>query len=413
MVRKDSLVVSLDIGTTKIRTLIGEIQNNGTLEIIGVGSSLCNGLQKGNVINLDSTVESIKHAVEEAELMSGTKVDSAYVGIAGAHIRGLNSRGVVAVSAKNKEISQYDVDRVLEAAKAVAIPADREIIHILPHTFIVDEQDGIKDPLGMYGVRLEAEVHIVTGAMTAVQNIIKSVELAKLSVESIVMEQLASGEATIAQEEKELGVAVLDIGGGTSDLAIYINNNLWHTSVLALGGGHITRDIAFGLRCSYSEAEKIKIEGGCALSSAVDPNDEIEMQVVGGKRLKNIPRQSIAEIIEPRCEEIFSLINQELINTGLKDLLGAGIVLTGGCAMMENMSEVAERILDLPIRVGCPIGINCLTETINSPMYATSVGLAIYGARYKSSQERYLSERSSGGVSRYFSKTVNWLKNFF
>jgi len=410
MVKKDNLVVGLDIGTTKVRTLIGEIQQGGTLDVIGVGSSLCSGLQKGNVVNLDSTVESIKHALEEAELMSGIKVDSAYVGIAGSHIRGINSRGVVAVSGKNKEISQYDVDRVLDAAQAVAIPADRNIIHILPHTFIVDDQEGIRDPLGMFGVRLEAEVHIVTGAMTAVQNIVKSVELSRLSVDGIVMEQLASADSTLTQEEKELGVAVLDIGGGTSDLAIFIGGNLWHSSVLALGGNHLTKDIAFGLRTSYSEAEKIKVEYGSAISSAVDPRDILKIQGVGGRKSRDISKQELAEIIEPRCEEIFSLINQELLNTGLKGLLGAGIVVTGGCSLMPQMQEIAEQIIEVPVRVGSPMGVSCLTDTVNSPIYSTGVGLVLYGARFKTSKDRYMSERSKGGGVK---KAVNWFKNFF
>jgi len=410
MVKKDNLVVGLDIGTTKVRTLIGEIQQGGTLDVIGVGSSLCSGLQKGNVVNLDSTVESIKHALEEAELMSGIKVDSAYVGIAGSHIRGINSRGVVAVSGKNKEISQYDIDRVLDAAQAVAIPADRNIIHILPHTFIVDDQEGIRDPLGMFGVRLEAEVHIVTGAMTAVQNIVKSVELSRLSVDGIVMEQLASADATLTQEEKELGVAVLDIGGGTSDLAIFIGGNLWHSSVLALGGNHLTKDIAFGLRTSYSEAEKIKVEYGSAISSVVDPRDTLKIQGVGGRKSRDISKQEVAEIIEPRCEEIFSLINQELLNTGMKGLLGAGIVLTGGCSLMPQMQKIAEQIIEVPVRVGSPTGVSCLTDTVNSPIYSTGVGLVLYGARFKTSKDRYMSERSKGGG---FKKAVNWFKNFF
>jgi len=413
MVKKDNLVVGLDIGTTKVRVLIGEIQENGTLDIIGVGSSICTGLQKGNVVNLDSTVESIKHALEEAELMSGTKVSSAYVGIAGSHIRGINSRGVVAISAKSREISQYDIDRVLDAAQAVAIPADRSVIHILPHTFIVDEQDGIKDPMGMFGVRLEAEVHIVTGAMTAVQNIIKSVELANLEVDGVVMEQLASAEATIIHEEKELGVAVLDIGGGTSDLAIFINGNLWHSSVLALGGNHLTKDVSFGLRVSHSEAEKIKVDYGSAVSSCVDPSDVIKARGIGGRKVKNISKRDLAEIIEARCEEIFSLINQELINTGMKDVLGAGIVLSGGCSMMPHINEMAEEIIGVPVRVGSPTGVSCLTDSINSPIYATGVGLVIYGGRFKASKERYLSDRNNGGVSKAFNATMQWFKNFF
>jgi len=410
MVKKDNLVVALDIGTTKVRTLIGEIQSGGTLDVIGVGSSFCNGLQKGNVVNLDSTVESIKHALEEAELMSGIKVDSAYVGIAGSHIRGINSRGVVAVSGKNKEISQYDIDRVLDAAQAVAIPADRNIIHILPHTFIVDDQEGIRDPLGMFGVRLEAEVHIVTGAMTAVQNIVKSVELSRLSVDGIIMEQLASADATLTQEEKELGVAVLDIGGGTSDLAIFIGGNLWHSSVLALGGNHLSKDIAFGLRTSYSEAEKIKVEYGSAISSAINPQDTLKIQSVGGRKSRDISRRELAEIIEPRCEEIFSLINQELLNTGMKGLLGAGIVVTGGCSLMPKMQEIAEQLIEVPVRIGSPTGVSCLTDTVNSPIYSTGVGLLLYGASFKTSKDRYMSERSKGGG---FKKVVNWFKNFF
>jgi cell division protein FtsA len=377
--RKENLMVGLDIGTTKICAIVGEIKDGGRIDIIGIGSHASRGLRKGVVVNIESTVESIKKAVEEAELMAGVDIKAVYAGIAGGHIKGFNSRGVIAV--KDKEISKSDMDRVIDAARAVAIPLDREVLHILPQEFIIDNQDGIKEPLGMSGVRLEAEVHIVTGAVTSVQNIIKSCHRADLEVLDIVLEPLASGEAVLTQEEKDLGVAVVDVGGGTTDIAIFLDGSIRHTAVLAIGGNHLTNDIAVGLRTPSMEAEKIKKKYGCALTSLVMDDETIEVPSMGGRAPRVLSRQVLSEIIQPRAEEIFELVNREIRKTSYEEMIASGIVLTGGTAIMEGIPEVAEDILELPVRRGKPINIGGLVDIVNSPLYATGVGLVLYGAK--------------------------------
>jgi cell division protein FtsA len=372
-------MVGLDIGTTKICAIVGEIKDGGRIDIIGIGSHASRGLRKGVVVNIESTVESIKKAVEEAELMAGVDIKAVYAGIAGGHIKGFNSRGVIAV--KDKEISKSDMDRVIDAARAVAIPLDREVLHILPQEFIIDNQDGIKEPLGMSGVRLEAEVHIVTGAVTSVQNIIKSCHRADLEVLDIVLEPLASGEAVLTQEEKDLGVAVVDVGGGTTDIAIFLDGSIRHTAVFAIGGNHLTNDIAVGLRTPSTEAEKIKKKYGCALTSLVMDNETIEVPSMGGRAPRVLSRQVLSEIIQPRAEEIFELVNREIRKTSYEEMIASGIVLTGGTAIMEGIPEVAEDVLDLPVRRGKPINIGGLVDIVNSPLYATGVGLVLYGAK--------------------------------
>ncbi|MEK6690200.1 MAG: cell division protein FtsA [Nitrospirota bacterium] len=379
MGRKENLMVGLDIGTTKICAIVGEIKDGGRIDIIGIGSHASRGLRKGVVVNIESTVESIKKAVEEAELMAGVDIKAVYAGIAGGHIKGFNSRGVIAV--KDKEISKSDMDRVIDAARAVAIPLDREVLHILPQEFIIDNQDGIKEPLGMSGVRLEAEVHIVTGAVTSVQNIIKSCHRADLEVLDIVLEPLASGEAVLTQEEKDLGVAVVDVGGGTTDIAIFLDGSIRHTAVFAIGGNHLTNDIAVGLRTPSTEAEKIKKKYGCALTSLVMDNETIEVPSMGGRAPRVLSRQVLSEIIQPRAEEIFELVNREIRKTSYEEMIASGIVLTGGTAIMEGIPEVAEDVLDLPVRRGKPINIGGLVDIVNSPLYATGVGLVLYGAK--------------------------------
>lgn len=379
---KKDIVVGLDIGTTKICCIVGEVVESGprpTIDIIGIGTAPSHGLRKGVVVNIDSTVESIGKAVEEAELMAGVEISSVYTGIAGGHIKSFNSSGVVAV--KDKEIQPNDVQRVIDAAKAVAIPLDREVIHIIPQEYIVDDQDGIRDPIGMSGVRLEGKVHIVTGAVSSAQNIIKCANKAGLNVAEICLEPIASSEAVLANDEKELGVALIDIGGGTSDLAIFREGAVVHTSVLALGGNHITNDVAVGLRTPQHEAEMIKVQYGCALSSLVKPDETIEVPGVGGRKPRVVSRRLLAEIIEPRVEEIFMLIQREIMKSGYQDILSGGIVITGGCSLLEGLPELAEFIFEMPVKRGVPLEVGGLRDVVQSPKFATGVGLLKYGAR--------------------------------
>jgi len=406
--KKDSIVVGLDIGTTKICTVVGELMD-GQIHVIGLGTYPSKGLRKGVVINIDSTVQSIKKAVEEAELMADCHIASVYAGIAGGHIKGINSHGVIAI--KNKEITPSDVKRVIDAASAVAIPMDREVIHILPQEFIVDDQDGIKDPVGMSGVRLEGRVHIVTGAITSAQNIIKCANRAGLDVDDIVLEQLGSSEAVLTPEEKELGSAIIDIGGGTTDLVIFVNGSIKHTSVFSLAGSHITNDISVGLRTPAEEAEKIKIRYGCALTAMVRKDETIEVPSVGGRKPRVLSRQTLTEIIEPRVEEILSLVHDEVVRMGYANLIPAGVILTGGSAILEGIPELAEQIFNLPVRRGTPVGIGGLVDLVNSPMYATGVGLVLYGSRNKA-QSRF--KVGEGNVFRKVTHRMReWIGEFF
>ena len=379
MSKKHDYIVGLDIGTTKICCIIGEVAHGDQVDIIGLGQHPSRGLRKGVVVNIDGTVESIKSAVEEAELMAGCEIDSVFVGIAGGHINSLNSHGIIA--AKGKEINQKDVDRVIEAAKAIAIPMDREVIHVLPQEYIVDNQEGIKTPLGMAGVRLEAKVHIVTAAVTSAQNIVKCVNKAGLGVQDIVLEQLASSESVLSHDEKELGVALIDIGGGTSDLAIFYQGSIKHTSVLTIAGSQMTNDIAIGLRTPNQEAEKIKHTHGCALSSMVRENETIKVPSVKGRDSKTVSRQILSEIIEARSRELFEMMNNEISLSGYRDIIFSGVVLTGGASSMQGMEDLAEEIFQLPVRVGIPSEMGGLIDVVNNPMYATSTGLIQYGLR--------------------------------
>lgn len=381
MARESNLIVGLDIGTTKICAIIAEVMEDGALDIVGVGTSPSKGLRKGVVINIDVTVDSIKRALEEAELMAGLDVYSAFVGIAGGHIKGINSRGVIAVSGKSREITQKEIDRVIDAAKAVALPVDREVIHVLPQEFIVDGQGGIKEPLGMNGVRLESEVHIVTGAVTSAQNIIKCCNRAGLEVQDIVLQQLASSLSTLTPDEKELGVVLVDIGGGTSDIAVFVDGSIWHTAVLSVGGDHITNDIAIGLRTPIHEAEEIKKKHGCALPSLIEREENIEVGGMGGRRSRTISRQMLCEIVHPRLEEIFSLVDREVRRAGFEDVAVAGMVVTGGSSILPGVPELAEEILKIPVRRGVPTGVAGLVDVVASPIYSTGVGLVQYGAQ--------------------------------
>ncbi len=379
MGRREEIIVGLDIGTTKIACIIGEVTPDG-IDIIGIGSHPSAGLRKGVVINIDATINSIKKAVEEAELMAGCEVHTVFAGIAGGHIQGFNSHGIVAV--KDKEVKATDLARVVDAARAVAIPMDREVIHVIPQEYIIDEQEGIKEPIGMTGVRLEAKVHIVTASVTSAQNIIKCANACGLNVADIVLEQLASSEAVLSADERELGVAVVDIGGGTTDIAIYANGSLVHTAVLSIGGNHLTNDIAVGLRTPMAEAERIKQRYGCAMTSKVSPEETIEVPSVGGRPPRVLVRQVLSEIIEPRVEEIFAYVGREIKNAGCEDLIASGVVITGGTTILENMPEIAEEVLGLPVRRGIPRGIGGLVDVVRDPKYATGVGLVQYGAKH-------------------------------
>jgi cell division protein FtsA len=402
--KRENLIVGLDIGTTKICAIIGNLTDEG-LDIVGIGTSPSKGMRKGVVINIESTVSAIRKAIQEAELMAGCEIKSVFAGIAGGHIKGFNSQGVIAI--RNREVNNDDIRRVIDAAKALAIPMDREVIHILPQEFIIDDQDGIKEPLGMSGVRLEAKVHIVTGAVASAQNIIKSCNRAGVDVADIVLEQLASSEAVLSPDEKELGVAIIDIGGGTTDIAIFVDGAIKHTAVLSLGGNHLTNDIAVGLRTPMAEAEKIKQRYGCCLTSMVGKNETIEVPSVGGREPRVLSRQLLAEILEPRVEEIFTLVNREIMKSGLEDMIASGVVITGGTCILPGMPELAEQIFNLPVRRGLPRDIGGLADVVNSPIYATGVGLVKYGSR------NMQAKNFSIGQENIFDKVTRRMKEWF
>lgn len=371
-------VVGIDFGTTKISVVIAKPRPDG-LEIVGVGKHPSHGIRKGVVVNIPATVDALKKAIEIAELMSGCLVRQAVCGIAGSHIKGFNSTGVVAI--KNKEVTPLDVERAVDAAKAVAIPLDREVLHVIPQEFTVDDQEGVHDPIGMNGVRLESKVHIVTGAVSSAQNIIKCANLAGVQVTDIVLEPLAAAEACLTPDEKELGVALVDIGGGTTDVALFSKGSVVHTGSISMGGSHITNDVAVGLRCSIQDAEQIKISSGCAMSSLLPSDQLIEVPLVGGRKSREISRAVLTKIIEPRVEEILSLVGQEISNSGYKHLLSSGVVLTGGPSLMEGITELAEFTFELPVRRGTPNYLSGLVDVVSSPLYSTAVGLLMYGMK--------------------------------
>jgi len=403
---QEEIIVGLDIGTTKICAVVGE-SSGREVNIIGIGTHPSIGLRKGVVVNIESTVESIKKAVEEAELMAGCEISSVYAGIAGGHITGFNSHGVIAI--KGPEIVKADIDRVIDAARAVAIPMDREVIHVLPQEFIVDDQAGIRNPIGMAGVRLEAKIHIVTGAVTSAHNIVKCANRAGLDVCDIVLESLASGEAVLTDEEKELGTGLLDLGGGTTDLAIFSGHNIRHTFVLALGGDNLTNDIAIGLRAPLAEAEKIKKKFGTCLASSIANDDTIEVPGMGGRKPRKLPRQILGEILEPRMEEIFTLVQREIFRAGMENLINSGLVLTGGTALLDGVTDVAESVFNLPTRQGKPQGISGLVDVVNNPMYATGVGLVLYGA--KNQTEKKFRIRDANIFNRVMNRMKRWFRD--
>ena len=401
---QEEIVVGLDIGTTKICAVVGEVSGDD-INIIGIGTHPSVGLRKGVVVNIEATVQSIKKAVEDAELMAGCEISSVYAGIAGGHITGFNSRGIIA--SKGSEITRHDVDRVIDAARAVAIPMDREVIHVLPQEFIVDDQPGILDPVGMAAVRLEAKVHIVTGAVTSAHNIVKCAHRAGLDVCNIVLEALASGEAVLMDEEKELGTALVDLGGGTTDLAVFSNKNIKHTFVLALGGHNLTNDIAVGLRAPLTEAENIKKKFGNCLAHTIGNEETIEVPGMGGRQSRQLSRQILGEILEPRMDEIFTLIQREIYRAGMENAITSGLVLTGGSSLLEGVTEIAESIFNLPARMGRPQNIGGLVDVVNNPMYATGVGLVLYGARNNNKNKFRIRD------TNIFTRVMNTMKRWF
>ncbi|MGE3772156.1 MAG: cell division protein FtsA [Gammaproteobacteria bacterium] len=379
MVRKQdkNLIVGLDIGTSKVVAIVGEVLPDGTIEVVGLGSHPSRGLKKGVVVNIESTVQSIQRAVEEAELMAGCQIQSVYAGIAGGHIRSLNSHGIVAI--KDNEVSAGDVERVIDAARAVAIPADQKILHILPQEFIIDGQEGIREPIGMSGVRLEARVHMVTGAVSAAQNIVKCVKRCGLEVDDVILQPLASSYAVLAEDEKELGVCLCDIGGGTTDIAVFTHGAIHHSAVIPIAGDQVTNDIAVALRTPTHHAEDLKIKYACALTQLASPNETIEVPSVGDRLPRRLERQTLAEVVEPRYEELFSLVQAELKRSGFESMIAAGLVLTGGGAKMEGAIELAEEVFNMPVRLGTPQYVSGLIDVVRNPIYATGVGLLLFG----------------------------------
>ncbi len=383
----ENMIVALDIGTSKVVALVGEVNENGKLDVIGIGKHPSRGMKKGVVVNIDATIDAIQRAVEEAELMAGVNIQTVYAGIAGSHIRSMNSHGVVAI--KEKEVAVMDVERVMDSARAIAIPADQRILHVLPQEFIIDDQGDIREPIGMSGVRLEANVHIVTSAQSAAQNIVKCVERCGLDVDDVILEQVASSYAVLQDDERELGVCIVDIGGGTSDIAVYLNGAIHHTAVIPVAGDQVTNDIAVAIRTPTVHAEKIKIEHGSALRQLVE-DYEIEVPGVGEREARTMSSQTLASVIEPRYEELFLMVLDELRRSGYESRIGAGVVLTGGSACMQGVVELAEEVFHMPVRVGVPRDLGGLKGEVENPMHSTGVGLLLYG----SAQQAYGTRRS-------------------
>lgn len=378
-VETENMIVGLDIGTSKVVAIVGKRKMDGSIEVVGVGSNPSKGLKRGVVVNIEVTVQAIQRAVEEAELMAGCRIHSVYAGIAGSHIKSLNSHGIVAI--RDREVTQADIDRVIDAAQAVAIPADQKILHILPQEFVIDNQEGIKEPLGMSGVRLEAKVHLVTCAVNAAQNIEKCIRRCGLEVDDIILEQLASSHAILTEDEKELGVCVVDMGGGTTDIAVFTGGAIRHTAVIPIAGDQVTNDIAMALRTPTQNAEEIKIKYACALTQLAGADETIKVPSVGDRAPRDLSRQALAEVVEPRYEELFMLVQSELRRSGFEDMIPAGIVITGGASTMEGVIELAEEIFHMPVRLACPQAVSGMTEVVNNPIYATGVGLLIHGFR--------------------------------
>ena len=411
MARKSehNLIVGLDIGTSKVAAIVGEMREDGEIEVIGIGSQPSRGLKKGVVVNLEATVQSIQRAIEDAEAMAGCRIHSVYAGIAGSHISSMNSHGIVAI--KEKEVTQSDVDRVIDSARAVAIPADQKILHILPQEFVIDRQEGIKEPIGMSGIRLEARVHIVTGAVSAAQNIEKCIRRCGLEVDDVILEQLASAQAVLAEDEKELGVCLVDIGGGTTDIAVFTDGAIRHTAVIPIAGDQVTNDIAVALRTPAQYAEEIKIKYACALTQLARLDETIEVPSIGDRPSRQISKLNLAEIVEPRYEELLLLVQAELRRSGFEDLIAAGIVLSGGSARVEGLVDLAEEIFHMPVRLGLPQYVTGLGDVIRNPAYATGVGLLLFGRQHGPHGER--GAVGEGGFKRMLNKMKSWFQGNF
>ncbi|MCQ3828015.1 cell division protein FtsA [Microbulbifer elongatus] len=400
------MIVGLDIGTSKVVAIVGEVSGDGELNIVGIGSHRSTGMKRGVVVNIESTVQSIQRAVEEAELMAGCEIHSVYAGIAGSHIRSLNSHGIVAI--KDREVTQQDLDRVIDAARAVAIPADQKILHTLPQEYLIDSQEGVKEPLGMSGVRLEAKVHLVSGAVNAAQNIEKCIRRCGLEVEDIILEQLASSYAVLTDDEKELGVCMVDIGGGTTDIAVFTGGSIRHTGVIPIAGDQVTNDIAMALRTPTPHAEDLKIKYACALAKLAREGETIKVPSVGDRAPRDLSRQALAEVVEPRYDELFTLVQAELRRSGFEDLCAAGIVLTGGSSKMEGAVELAEEIFHMPVRLAVPQGIAGLTDIVSNPIYSTGVGLLMYAI--KAEENKGSQPRVKNDENQWWDKVKHWFR---
>lgn len=403
------MIVGLDIGTSKVVAIVGELTSDDEVEIIGLGSSRSRGLKKGVVVNIESTVHSIQRAVEEAELMAGCNIHSVFAGIAGSHIRSLNSNGIVAI--RDNEVTAGDIDRVIDAASAVAIPADQKILHILPQEFVIDSQEGVKEPIGMSGVRLEVKVHMVTGAVSAAQNIIKCVRRCGLEVDDIILEQLAASYAVLTEDEKDLGVCLVDIGGGTTDIAIFLDGAIQHTAVIPIAGDQVTNDIAIALRTPTQHAEDIKVQYACALTQLANPEETIEVPSVGNRASRRLARQTLAEVVEPRYEELFTLVQAELRRSGFEDMIAAGVVLTGGSSKMEGVAELAEEIFHMPVRIGVPQFVTGLSDVVRNPIYSTGVGLLLFGRKHI--HEHIATVHMNKGFKQVFERMKSWFQGNF
>jgi cell division protein FtsA len=408
---KNNLIVGLDIGTSKVVAIVGEVSAEGDeVEIIGIGQHPSRGLKKGVIVNIESTTNSIQRAVEEAELMSGCEINSVYTGIAGSHIRSMNSHGIVAI--RDKEVMQDDIDRVIDAARAVAIPADQKIIHILPQEFVIDNQEGIREPIGMSGVRLEAKVHMVTGAASAAQNIIKCVRLCGLEVDDMILEQLASSAAVLTEDEKDLGVCLVDIGGGTTDIAIFSEGAIRHTAVIPIAGDQVTNDIAVALRTPTQYAEEIKKKYACALTQLANAEEMIEVPSVGARPPRQLARQTLADVVEPRYEELFTLVQGVLRRSGYEDLIAAGVVLTGGSSQMDGVIELAEEVFHMPVRIGYPKYVTGLIDVVRNPIHATGVGLLLFGYQHRHERISDIAQ-SNLGVKNVLGRVKTWFHGNF
>jgi len=403
------MIVGLDIGTSKVVAIVGEGNEDGGIEVVGIGSHPSRGLKKGVVVNIESTVQSIQRAVEEAELMAGCQIHSVFAGIAGSHIRSLNSHGVVAI--RDREVTLSDVERVKDAARAVAIPADQRVIHTLPQEYIIDRQEGIREPVGMSGVRLEVKVHMVTGAVSAAQNIVKCVRRCGLEVDDIILEQLASSHAVLTDDERELGVCLVDIGGGTTDIAVFTEGAIRHTAVIPIAGDQVTNDIAVALRTPTQHAEDLKIKYACALRQLANPDETIEVPSVGERPPRRLSRQTLAEVVEPRYEEFLSLVQAELRRSGFEELCAAGMVLTGGSSKMEGVVELAEEVFHKPVRLGMPQSVTGLVDVVRNPIHATGVGLLLYGQL--SRQLEVTEKLSDKGVQAIWRRMRSWFQGNF